>query len=836
MEPPSPVHVPERSLSTKRPLPAVHPTPRYAVLTRFFLPLLIVAAFAQPLSAQATAAGVTLSGRLVDSASQAALPYLSLQLLTGKDSTFVAGRLTDADGAFTFSGLKKGVYVLFARSIGYRPVRQRVLIGELSPFLDLGALPMVREPQSLTGVVVTGSTDAVAEAMDRKTFTVSDNITQSGGSVLQAMSTVPGVTVGQDGKVLVRGSDKVVVLIDGKQTALTGFGSQLGLDNLPASALERIEVINNPSARFDANASAGIINLVFKKDEQQGFNGRFGIVGGAGALWEKEENLPTIRPQFRGTPKFNPSAAINYRNGATNTFVQADWLYSPTLNKNEFATRTYDDGTVIVQQIKRNRRTDYATLNTGVDHTFDGRNKLLVSALFNREKILDDGDNPYFDGTLQNRYRLWQFLEDEVKYTVFGTAALVHKFPQAGHTLTVTSNYSWHREDEQYFFTNTLPATVGRDAFKLLSDEHVVDLNVDYVKPLQQGRLEMGFKGRHRWIPVNMQFFPGQNTPIDSGAGGAATYRETIPALYGTYVFESQRLELEGGIRVEAVQLDYDVNPNHNTYKSDGYRYVQPFPNVRAAWKFDESNKLSLFFNQRVDRPNEVDIRIFPKYDEPELIKVGNPALKPQFSTSIELGYKTSWSKGSLYAAAYHRIVDGTITRIATQAPGSTLLYNVFQNAGRSWSTGGEVVWQQSVTSNLLLNANANVYRRRVDAFTVVNLYPVPVTYSAAREQLTSGNVKLNATVTLARDWKVQLSNVYLAPDLLPQGRLGSRYALDIGVKKSMQRGRGEFVVNATDLLNTNQAERTIRGSNFRLVSTDYLETQVVRVGYSWKY
>ncbi len=808
------------------------PTVPYRVL----LSLLLALSIAAPLSAQVTAAGVTLSGQLVDSASRAALPYLSLQLLTEKDSTFVTGRLTDAAGAFTFSGLKKGVYVLFARSIGYRPIRQRVLIGELSPFLDLGPLPMAREPLSLTGVVITGGTEAVAEAMDRKTFTVSDNITQAGGSVLQAMSTVPGVTVAQDGKVLVRGSDKVVVLIDGKQTALTGFGSQLGLDNLPASALERIEIINNPSAKFDANASAGIINLIFKKEEQKGFNGRLGIVGGAGALWVKKENLPTIREQFRGTPKFNPSAAINYRSGATNTFLQADWLYAPTLNKNEFSTRTYDDGTVIVQQIKRNRTTDYATLNGGVDHAFDERNTLRVSALFNREKILDDGDNPYFDGTVQNRYRLWQFLEDEVKYTAFATAALVHKFPQAGHTLTFTSNYSFHREDEKYFFTNTLPAFVGRDAFKLLSDEHVVDLNVDYVRPLSQGRFEGGFKGRYRAIPVNMQFFPGQNTPIDTGAGGAATYREIIPALYGNYVFESQQLELEGGIRVEAVELDYDVNPNHNTYRSDGYRYFQPFPNVRAAWKFDDSNKLSLFFNRRVDRPNEVDIRIFPKYDEPELIKVGNPALKPQYSTSVELGYKANWAKGSLYAAAYHRIVDGTITRIATQAPGSVLLYNVFQNAGRSWSSGGEVVWQQSVNATVQLNANANVYRRTIDAFSVVNLYPVPVTYTAAREQLTSGNVKLNATLFLPGEWQLQLSNVYLAPDLLPQGRVGSRYALDVGARKSVQRGRGEIVVNATDVFNTNQAERTIRGSNFRLVSTDYLETQVVRVGYSWKY
>jgi outer membrane receptor protein involved in Fe transport len=256
---------------------------------------------------------------------------------------------------------------------------------------------------------------------------------------------------------------------------------------------------------------------------------------------------------------------------------------------------------------------------------------------------------------------------------------------------------------------------------------------------------------------------------------------------------------------------------------------------VRAAYKFDEANKLSLFVNRRVDRPNEVDIRIFPKYDEPELIKVGNPALQPQYATSAELGFRTGWAAGSVYAAAYHRIVDGTITRIATQVPGSVLLYNVFQNGGRSWSTGSEVVWQQTISRRVSLGANANAYRRTVGAFSVVNRYPVPIPYSAPRQRLTSGSLKLNAVVTLPGEWQTQLSNVYLAPDLLPQGRVESRFSLDVGAKKAVQRGKGEIVANATDVLNTNQARRTIRGTDFTIVSTDYLETQVIRVGYNRK-
>ena len=215
---------------------------------------------------------------------------------------------------------------------------------------------------------------------------------------------------------------------------------------------------------------------------------------------------------------------------------------------------------------------------------------------------------------------------------------------------------------------------------------------------------------------------------------------------------------------------------------------------------------------------------------------MGNPGLQPQYSTSAELGYKASWARGSVYAAAFHRVVDGTITRIATQVRGSALLYNVFQNAGRSRSSGAEVVWQQTVSPRLSLTANANAFHCTIDAYSVVNQYPTPVTFAAPREGLTSGTVKVNAVAMLPRLWQVQVSNVYLAPDLLPQGRIGSRFSLDVGMKKSVQQGRGEIVVNATDLLNTNQAERTIRGSGFRVVSKDDLETQVIRAGYTRKF
>ena len=802
-------------------------------MRRFLLLFLLMLGFSF-VNAQNTK--ITLSGRVKDSHSKLPLSFVNVGLKSVKDSSFISGTVTDDQGFFKLEELKSGTYLLIISFMGHHTKRQTVLIGQLTPFLDLGWIEMQTEVKTLTAVVISGKTESLSSKMEKKTFNMADQLSQRGGSVLQAMKNLPGISTSSDGKIMLRGSDKVAVLIDGRQTALTGFGGQNGLDNIPASAIERIEIINNPSAKFDANGNAGIINIIYKQQKQEGWNGKVGLTTGLGAIWEKKENLPGIRPQYQGTPKINPSLSLNYRKNKLNTFMQADWLYTQTLNRNEFATRIYDTGEVIQQQVKRNRNTSYATLKTGADWNPDDHNLFSFSGLLNREKIIDRGDIPYFNEDLSSRYRLWQFLEDEVKYTATATASYQHKFKQPGHLLNAGFNYTFHREDEQYFFTNIMPTFTGEDAFKLLSDERVADFNVDYVRPLKHGRVEAGMKFRNRTIPVNMQFFPGLNSPLDVNAGGWADYKETIPALYGNYVFESSKLELEAGLRMEYVKVSYDVNPNHPTYKSSGYDYTRPFPNLRFAYKLDDQNKLSVFYNRRVDRPNEVDIRIFPKYDEPEVIKVGNPGLRPQFTNRLELGYKTNWNKGSFYFAAYRRNTEGTITRIATQAPGSNLIYNVFQNAGHSSNTGGEMVAQQQMSPWLTLNLNGNIYQNKIDAFTVENLYPVPVIYTAEKDELISGNLKLNALMKFPKFAELQLTAIYLAPDLVPQGRIASRFSMDMGFKKTLQKGKGELFLNGTDLLNTLQIKKNISGNGFQLISTDYYETQVFRLGYSYKF
>lgn len=785
--------------------------------------------------AEAQTINVTVSGLVRDGSTKKGLPFVTVGL-KNPHSGNETRTITNEEGRFSFSGTAPGDYRLQLSYSGFQSVSTTVLVGKLSSFLDLGSFELYPDSAFLKQVVITATQDQISDKMEKKTFSITNNITQSGGSVLQAMRNLPGITINDEGKVELRGSDKVTLLVDGKQTALTGFGNQSALDNIPASAIDRIEIINNPNARYDANGNAGIINIIYKKSRQEGWTGKIGIVTGLGALWEKQENLPTIRPQYKATPKINPSVSLNYQKNKLNAFAQGDWLYNKTLNKNDFTTRYYANGDTISNQVKRNRITTTWLAKAGLDWYADDYNAFSVSGLFSHEYIRDNGDIPYFDKKNNERQRLWQFYEDEVLTASTLNTSYQYKFKQPGHVLNIGFNYTFHREDEKYFLTDIRPTYTGRDTFMLIADQHVADFNLDYVRPLKQGRLEAGMKFRRRNIPTNMEFFPGINSPLDTNAAGWAEYSETIPAIYGNYVYESNRLEVEAGMRFEYVRLEYDVNPDHNTYSSDGYDYTQPFPSLRLAYKFNENNKLSVFYNRRVDRPDEGDIRIFPKYDDPEILKVGNPALQPQFTNTVELSYRKTISKGYLYAALYHRMTDGTISRIGTKIPNSTIIYSVFQNAGKSNNSGVEVIFQQNFSKVFSLNTNLNLYRNYFNAFTVVNQYPVPTIYVATAQTAHSGSFKVNSLFHFSNGIDIQLSGIYQAPDIIPQGKVHSRYSVDAGLKKSIQKGKGELIVNATDIFNTLRTKKEITGTDFKYKSTDYYETQVFRVGYNYKF
>ena len=269
------------------------------ILRRLITLVICTTAF---LSTFAQISNAVISGVVRHEQTKELLPYVNI-VVTDSDDSFLTGTITNEKGIFTIEGLSTGDYSLKVSFMGFAEQTIPFHVGRLNNFLNLGNISLVESATQLDELTVTATRMEVASAMDKKTFAIEDNISQQGGSVLQVMQNLPGVTIDRDGKIFLRGSDKVTILIDGKQTAITGMGSQSGLDNIPASAIGTVEIINNPSAKYDASGMAGIINIVFKKDQEFGWNGKAGITLGVGALAEKEPNMAGIRKQYSYTPK-----------------------------------------------------------------------------------------------------------------------------------------------------------------------------------------------------------------------------------------------------------------------------------------------------------------------------------------------------------------------------------------------------------------------------------------------------------------------------------------------------------------------------------------------------
>ncbi len=787
------------------------------------------------LPVQSQISNATVSGLVTDKNTTEPLPYVNVTVTNSKGD-FITGTITNDNGTFVLENLSTGDYSVKVSYIGYADENLPLHIGRLNSFFDLGKIAIAESSTAIEGVTVTATRVEVASKMDKKSFTVDDNLSQQGGSVLQVMQNLPGVTVDREGKVFLRGSDKVTILIDGKQTAITGLGAQSGLDNIPASAIESVEIINNPSARHDASGMAGIVNIIFKKDQEYGFNGKAGLTLGVGSLTQKNESLDGIRDQYAFTPKINPSFSVNYKKDKFNVFAQADLLYHKQMMKNEFTLRSYNDGETVYQQFLENRTQPIYNIKTGIDFNPNKRNSFTFSALFNYREYTDLGDIPY-NNTAGDRIRLWQYYENEVNQTLFATVTHKHSFTQPGHSLVSSFNYSFRRKDELFYFTNKLynPNSTGTDTTGLIADENIFDLTVDYTKPLRSGRLEVGTKQRARIFPNDIFFKPGDNSILDPTLSGSAEYREWLSAIYGTYIYERKKFELEAGLRLEYAKIDYLVDPNHSVYSSAGFEYIDPFPNIRATWLISDNSRVSLFYNRRVDRPQEKDLRTFPTYASPEILAMGNPNLQPQFTQSVEMGYRQSWSGGYFYGAAYHRMSTSILTKIITEVSGN-LLAEVNQNADKGQNTGFELVLNQQLGSIFRLNANANVYRNWIGAFTIINAYPNNVSYTGAEQSIIAGNAKMNLIARFAEDTELQITGIYLAPDIVPQGKILSRYSLDAGITRKIQDGKGQLFINASDILNTLVTRYEIDGTNFTLKSDDYYETQVVRIGYQYRF
>ena len=669
---------------------------------------------------------------------------------------------------------------------------------------------------------------------------MSSNIAQSGGSVMDIMKTMPGITVDQEGKVMLRGSDKVMILIDGKQSSLTGFGNQKGLETIPSSNIESVEIINNPSAKYDASGMAGVINIQYKKEKENGWNGDASFNFGLGTLTKAKEDLPTELGSYSLNPKYIPGLNLNYKNEKIHIFFMPEAMFLKNLPNNEFTTRTYSDGTETASQVPENRTQQHYIINGGMDWYLDDNNTLTISGVYDWESHVDTSQVPYINVNAGARYRFWAWNEEEITGYMNYSLNYNHQFNEPGHELDLHAQYTKGWEDESYYLNDSSAIRQGKDATHIIATEHTTSISADYVKPLRSGRLEGGAKLQWRRLPVEYTVTPGTNSIIYPSMGDWSDWGEDIYAAYLNYVYEKSKFDIEGGLRAEYTNVFYTIAPENIYYpKDDSYDYLKLFPNIRLTYKLNALNSISAFYNRRIDRPGEPELRIFPKYDDPELLKVGNPYLRPQFTQSFELAYKKRWESGSVFLSGYHRMIEDAYQRIYSSDESNSqysIVNKIYQNTGNAINTGLEVVFSQKITERWDVSGSLNWYNNVIDAYQGILYFPYERTFSIEESNDNTWDFKLNNQIELTKGIQIQLTGVYYAPKYIPQGKQLARSSIDLGIKKDVIKGKGEITFSFSDILNDFKIRQEINGNGFTAVYQNYYETQVAKLGFKYKF
>ncbi|MCU0456924.1 MAG: TonB-dependent receptor family protein [Bacteroidales bacterium] len=781
------------------------------------------------------------SGRILSRDNREPLISATVSVLRADLPDLVTGTITNEQGRFSVMDLSSGEYDFSITSIGYVSVKQRILVGTLNKVLDLGNIFLETSSLELSEVSVVGQKQSVSSALDKKSYTAANFITGSAGSVLDIIKTLPGVVIDQESKIILRGSDKVAILIDGKQSSLTGFGSQKGLENIPASQIESIEIISNPSAKYDAAGMAGIVNIIFKKSSVAGFTGDFGLTPGIGMITKRKADLPTGMPSYADNLKITPALNLNYKTKKLNIYWQSYLIRQRRLPNNEFTTRFYDNGDITESQVAENRSQYHYNLKLGLDWNIASNQVITLFGLYDYEWHIDTTRVWYFrNQDYQSPVRKWGFYESEG--TGFTNVTLQHKFrfEQAGHELNSQFLFTKGWEDETYNLSQDGPEpfpVIRTDKTRVLAPEYVYLLSSDYIKPLSFGRFEAGLSGRWRHMPIIYTVTKDPaNTALIYNFGDWSEWDEILTGGYTNLIAEFPKTDIEAGLRAEHTSVRYEFAPNQY-FSENQYDYFSLFPNVRITRKVNKSNKVSLFYNRRIDRPGEDILRIFPKYDDPELLKIGNPLLRPQFTQNIELAHKLLWKDGSFYTSLYHKIIDDYYTRIYIQDPDhNEITVKAYDNLGRATNSGVEFTFDQQILKLLKLSASANLYRNKIFSHTGRINFPVPQPYTIEERIDIPVFAKLINQFSLPRNFLIETTGQYFSSRNIGQGRELSRWGVDLGVKKSLAANKLELSLSATDIFNTMGIRQEIDSEGFNVEYRNFYETQVFTFTFRYRF
>src|SRR5690554_1642858 len=669
---------------------------------------------------------------------------------------------------------------------------------------DLGNIKISSSTADLDEVVVQGEKTKMELSLDKRIFNIGQDLANAGGTATDILMNLPSVTVDPEGNVRLRGSDNVRILIDGKPSGLVSFKGSSGLQQLPASMIETVEVITNPSARYEAEGMAGVINIVLKKENTQGFNGSFEVIAG--------------NPTNLGL-----TANLNYRHNKVNWFINygiahrkvpfRSSLYQETYrNDSTFLLKQENDGTV--KSLNNNVR-------AGLDYYFNENSILTGSYMLRRSdahRVLDIRYNDYlFSEENMLGYSTRRQVEDEKEPNSEANVTYKRKFDQNGHEFTAAVTYLdyWENSDQVYTQYSFLPDGTEQPAKALvqtaLNDEFERQwlFQVDLAKPIgTEGNFEAGLRSSFRNMEndyvLSEQNESGDFVPFP-GFDDVFLYQENIHAVYGILGNKSIKFSYQGGLRAEWTDVTTTLV---NAGERNPRDYVNLFPSAHLTYSITPQNAFQLSYSRRVRRPFYNDLSPFVTYSDARNFFSGNPDLEPEFTHAYEMGHIKYYDQGSLFSSLYYRSTKDKIDRIRSvdeDGNSSTITQNLLSER----SMGAEFTGDYSPYDWWNMDLNFNVFYAKIDGSNIEESYKAD-TYSWF--------ARYSSRFNFSNGIEVQLRANYEAKQKTAQGIRKPLYYADFSASKDVIKGRGTLILNVMDVFNTRRDRYISEGPGFYTV------------------
>ena len=761
----------------------------------------------------------SISGRVIDNVQKQPVSYAAIVIKRASDNTTITGGITNEDGTFQIKKLPEGSFIVEVQFIGFKTYTRQITLSKDNRNPDLGIISIEEEAEELSGVEVVAERTTIEQRLDRKVVNVGKDLTTAGATASDIMNNIPSVNVDQQtGQLSMRGNSNVRVMIDGK---LSNVPVAQLLRQIPSTSIKSIELITNPSAKYNPDGMSGIINIILHKNSNNGFNSNLntGLTVGQEA-------------------KFNSSIDLNYRNGKVNVYGN----YGNNIGKyvNDGYIYRIDENSEQMFDWLDNRKSNLYKI--GIDFYLNDKNTI---SFFTNQNYFDGKTKgqtqvTYFDDPLLNMNQIFFNKSDNHSQQYNFDYKL--EFKKEGHNIELEADYNKFTNEENADFKSTGNTLFPdyQDFVDTKRDQTIV--NLDYVNPLDSiSKLEVGLEARIFETNVDYSSTGLSFTPDGNLAPTPDTdfvYGMDIYSAYANFGQNYDKWGYQVGLRVEDVEVKADTNQ----VRVFTDKYTELYPSGFVRYSPTEKNQFQFSFSRRVDRPGLTQVNPIREWSTPLLSSFGNPTLVPQFTNSYEINYTRRLKNGSITTGLFYRSITDEINRaVYVDRLDLNKLILTFDNFDDTSAYGIEVSGNYKLTKWWSINASFDLYSQTQRGITESlqadnnTASQDDIITQEIEVENTAWNFRMNNSFKATKNLTFQLFGFYRGQNRTIQFDVKPMYFVNLGARYNFAQGKGTFSVNFNDVFNTMRFAVT-GDQPFAQVGEFNWESQTVFAGISYRF